>query len=332
LGFAEAVALAALAVSLPAIVISMSGESGRPLPADFGGEPQAPASATEAAAVLTATAAGARSALPPVGPGEYMLTRTLKTIRGEGAAEVEARSWTASDGSALVIERGRYLRECPSFSQSPPGCTPGWVSETTTTRFRAGGDPGEVTLNGAERRFPPQLTPNWRYVVPGDEVARLPAGSAELLASLRAGADRAVRLYERPRPEGYHPRVDRRYDLLGHDLLVVETATDLLFEAPLGPHQRAALLSLLADAPNWYRPGTGAEPLQVRNLGATTDALGRAGTAVRFGGFDLVLDPEAGRLLELRAYEHGMDAEPIRLTLESQRVVDSAGGERDAPA
>jgi hypothetical protein len=116
---------------------------------------------------------------------------------------------------------------------------------------------------------------------------------------------------------------------------VVETATDLLVEAPLRPAQRAALLSLLADAPGWYRPGSSAEPIRIRNLGPTTDARRRDGIAVRFtieltgaetrgaseGTFDLVLDPEAGRLLEIRSYEHGADAEPVLRTVVSQRVV-----------
>jgi len=41
---------------------------------------------------------------------------------------------------------------------------------------------------------------------------------------------------------------------------------------------------------------------------------------------DLVLDPDAGRLLEIRSYEHGRNAEPITLTVETQRVVDSTKG------
>jgi hypothetical protein len=187
---------------------------------------------------------------------------------------------------------------------------------------------------------PPQLSPNWRYVVPGDEVVSLPAERDALLASLRARAERAAHVYQRPRPEGYYPRVDRTYELSGPDLLVVETATDLLVEAPLSPGQRAALLSLLADAPDWYQPGTSAKPIQIRNLGATKDALGREGIAVKFtieltsaetrgaspGTFDLVLDPEAGRLLETRSYEHGPEAEPVPLTVVAQRVVDSIDG------
>jgi hypothetical protein len=213
-----------------------------------------------------------------------------------------------------------------------------WRTETAITSYRPGSAIGLVIENGLKRRTPPpQLSPNWRYVVPGDAVVRLPAERDALLAALRAGAERAARAYERPRPQGYHPRVDRTYQLWGRDLLVINTAIALLVEAPLSRGQRAALLSLLAHTPDWYQPGTSAEPIRIRNLGPTKDALGREGIALKFaleltageardaspGTFELVLDPEAGRLLETRSYEHGADAEPVLLTLVAQRVVDS---------
>jgi hypothetical protein len=275
-----------------------------------------------AAEVLNATATSARSALPAVGSDEYLFTRASSVIRGEGALTVGIESWTATDGSARIVERERSSG----------------VSEVTTTTYPAGSYVGVVTENGIERRMPPpQLSPNWRYVVPGDEVDALPAERDALLASLRASAERAARLFQRPRPKGYYPRVDRTYELAGRDLLVVETATALLKEAPLSPGQRAAMLSMLADVAEWYRPGASAKPIQISNLGLTKDALGRDGIALKFtieltseetsgassGTFDLVLDPEAGRLLETRSYEHGPDGEPVLLTVVEQRVVDS---------
>lgn len=44
------------------------------------------------------------------------------------------------------------------------------------------------------------------------------------------------------------------------------------------------------------------------------------------GTFDLVLDPQSGRVLEDRSYEHGLDKEPEVATPEEQRVVDSIKG------
>jgi hypothetical protein len=282
----------------------------------------APVLATASAAeVLNATAVSARTALPAVGPGEYLFTRASHTVTGAGAITVDIRSWTATDGTALIVDRDGRAR--------------------STTRYRAGSAVGVVTEKGRKTRTPPpQLAPNWRYVVPGDQIARLPAEPSALLALLRARAERATRLYSQPRPEGYFPRVDRTYELAGPDMLVVETTTALLVEAPLSPGQRAAMLSLLAAAPEWYRPGASAQPIRIRNLGATQDALGRDGIALRFtleltsdetrgassGTFDLVLDPEAGRLLETRSYEHGADADPVLLTIEEQQVVDSIDG------
>jgi hypothetical protein len=333
-----------------------------------------------AAEVLNATARNARSARPAVRSGESLFTRTSSTIRGVGAITVETDSWTATDGSAqivsnerlpVVVQRvsaaggavklGRDVWTARPYDDDDDVIDPGARvevkatkgaaalvaessrgTEVTTSIYRAGSAIPVVTENGLEQPVqPPQLAPNWRYVVPGEEVVNLPAERDELLASLREHAERAAQLYRQPRPEGYYPRVWRQYELAGRDLLVAETATDLLVEAPLSPGQRAAMLSMLADAADWYQPGTSAEPIRIRNLGATKDALGRNGIALRFtieltsdesggslegaspGTFDLILEPKAGRLLETRSYEHGRQAEPVPLTVVAQRVVDS---------
>jgi hypothetical protein len=241
---------------------------------------------------------------------------------------VDIEGWTATDGAARIVAHVRSGR---------PG------RRVSTTTYRAGSDVGVITENGVARRMPPpQVAPGWRDVVPGDEVVRLPAEPDALLAELRARAERAVRVLERPRPKGHFPTVDRRYELAGRDLLVVATATEMLVGAPLDPAQRAAILSLLAGAPGWYEPGAGAEPIGIRNLGETEDALGRTGIALRFTieltpeeigdddrgaipqTFALVLDPERGRLLETRSYGPGYG--PIARTVVAQRVVDSIGG------
>jgi hypothetical protein len=381
-GLAEAVALAVLAVSPAATVLPLlprGDEPVHPQAAEPGRELLPPASAHEAAAVLNATATRARSALPTVGLGDYLFTRSVQTVPGEGAISVDIDSWTATDGSArmvsrehlpVVVERvsaaggavklaGDLFPARPSDEDDAiePGArleieemrgATAVVSETsrepevTTERYEAGSAVRLITVNGVEQRvLPPQLSPDWRYVVPGDDVVSLPVERDALLASLREGAEHAVRLYQRPRPKGYYPRVDRRYELLGHDLLVVKTATALLIEAPISPDQRAALMSLLADVADWYQPGASAEPIQIR-LGRTKDALGRSGTEVvatqltdgaRVEGvlFDLVLDPGGGQVLEVRYHEHDPPAEPIRLTVVAQRVVDSINGQRRPP-
>ena len=313
---ARLAALAAGAIALALAVIAL-------LPTgDRSGGSKATASAAE---VLNATAMSAGSLLPEVKPGEYAYARVRHS--GEGAKTAHTESWEAIDGSARIVAREGS-------------------SEIYTETYRAGSTRGLVIEDGVERPMPPpQLAPNSRYVVSRDEVVRLPTNRRALLASLRAGAERAARLYARPRPKGYFPRVDRTYELAGRDLLVVETATSLLVGAPLSPRQRAAMLSLLADAPHWYRPGASTKPIEIRNLGRTEDALGRSGIALRFtielnqeeagrderlgamqGTFDLVLDPQRGRVLEDRSYEHGLNKEPEAATVEEQRVVDSIKG------
>lgn len=313
---ARLAALAAGAIALALAVIAL-------LPTgDRSGGSKATASAAK---VLNATAMSAGSLLPAVKPGEYAYARVRHS--GEGAKTTHTESWAAIDGTARIVARERS-------------------SEIYTETYRAGSTRGLVIEDGVERPMPPpQLAPNSRYVVPGGEVVQLPTKRRALLASLRAGAERAARLYARPRPKGYFPRVDRTYELAGRDLLVVETATSLLVGAPLSPRQRAAMLSLLADAPHWYRPGASTKPIEIRNLGRTEDALGRSGIAIRFtielnqeeagrderlgamqGTFDLVLDPQRGRVLEDRSYEHGLNKEPEVATVEEQRVVDSIKG------
>jgi hypothetical protein len=323
-----AVGLVALAAAFAAVALLPAGD-------ERGGSTNPVLTTASAAEVLNTTANSARSALPAAGPGEYLFTRVSRVIRGEGAGSVDTRSWTATDGSARIVDRERMSRPV----RGPGGdIVRKWRTETVVTSYRPGSEIGRVAENGViQRTLPPQLSPNWRYVVPGDEVAGLPAERDALLASLRAGADRAARAYQQPRPPGYYPRVDRTYELSGRDLLVLETAIRLLVEAPLSPSQRAAMLALLADAADWYEPGTSLKPIEIRNLGPTKDALGRDGIALRFtieltsdetrgaseGTSELVLDPEAGRLLETRSYEHGPDAEPVLLTIVAQRVVDS---------
>ena len=318
---ARLAALAAGAIAVTLAVIAL-------LPtADRSGGSKATASAAE---VLNATAISAGSLWPVVDPGEYAYARVRHSVQGEGAMTAYTESWTAIDGSARIVAREGS----------------GSASDVFTESYRAGSTRGSVIEDGVKRRMPPpQLRPDWRYVVSGDEVVRLPTKRRALLASLRAGAERAARLYARPRPKGYYPRVDRTYELSGRDLLVVETATSLLVQAPLSPRQRAAMLSLLAHAPDWYRPGASTKPIEIRNLGRTEDALGRSGIALRFtielnreeagrderrgamqGTFDLVLHPQGGRVLEERSYEHGLDKEPVVLTVEEQRVVDSIKG------
>ena len=311
--------LAALAAGAIAVIALLP-------PGDRSGGSKAIASAAE---VLNATAMSAGALLPAVKPGEYAYARVRNS--GEGAMTGYTESWTAIDGSARIVEREGS----------------GGASKVLFTDiYRAGSTRGSVIKDGVERPMPPpQLVPGWRDVVAGDDVVRLPTERPALLASLRAGAERAARLYARPRPKGYFPRVDRTYELSGRDLIVVETATSLLIVAPLSPRQRAAILSLLADAPDWYRPGASTKPIEIRNLGRTKDALGRSGIALRFtielnqeeaglderlgamqGTFDLVLDPQGGRVLEERSYEHGLNKEPEAATVEEQRVVDSIKG------
>jgi hypothetical protein len=319
-GRVMAAATAALAIGLVTLtLLSSSDKSGTLLLAT---------SEARAAAILNTTANHARVGVPAVGPGQYLFAQTSSAVTGEGAIRVDSKSWTATDGSAWIVDHQRSSRGV----------------ETSTTRYVAGGDVALDTVDGVTTRRTPKLG-GWRAVVAGYEVVKLTSDRDALLVTLRAGVDRAVRqlqaIAERPpreQPGGvrtHYPGLDQ-VELWGRDLFVVETVTQLLMWAPLSPDQRATLLSLLANIPQWYQPGTSATQAQIRSLGPTKDALGRAGTAVRIAAdpapeqaartgswlVDFVLDQDAGRVLETRSYEHGPNAEPVRGTVKTQRVVD----------
>ena len=330
-----AVGAVAFAVILAVLaLLPMPERPGKPSPTPPKPGSQLPAgSGAEAAAVLNATASSSRSALPAVGPGEYLFARTSTVVPGDegGPAGSVTKSWTGTDGSALIVERARSWRGCPSYPRPSPDCRPHWVSGANTTRYRAGSDVGVVRTDDG-REIPLRPDPfRWREVVPGDEVVGLPAEPGALLASLRAGTERAAAEH-RKRHDPHRKLVGRdttllNMELYGLDLAVVHNITFMLVDAPLNPDQRAAMLSLLADAPDWYRPGSSSEPLPVHSLGPTMDALGRDATAVQVGATDLVLDVDGGRLLEIRSYEHGRGALPITITVEQQRVVGSTNGQ-----
>jgi hypothetical protein len=330
-----AVGAAVLAVILAALaLLPASDKPGKPSQAaPMPGRQLAAGPAAEAAFVLNATARSSRRALPSVGPGEYLFARTSTVVQGDvgGPARFVTKSWTANDGSALILERSRSRRSCPSSARRATDCRPRWLSGANTTRYGAGGVVGVIhTGDGRKLRVRPDPF-RWRSVFLGDELVGLPADRLRLLAALRAGIERfAAEHRKRPDP---HRKLGGRdmtlfnIELHGADLAVVHNITEMLVDAPLDPDQRAGMLSLLADAPDWYRPGRSAEPLPVHSLGPTTDALGRDGTAVQVGAADLALDVDGGRLLEIRSFEHGRDALPIVITVEDQRVVGSTNRE-----
>jgi hypothetical protein len=295
------VALAASATAAALLVIALlpSGRETRvPLPAN-----------ASAAEVLRATADGAADdGLPLIGPGQYLYAR-VETAPAAPHGQPRgptmiAESWTASDGSGLRIEsvrRGEKTREVARVSYRPGSDLGHWIEAGT-----------EVTEKPGRG--------NWRAVVSGARVQELPVDSGALLRMLRAGIDR-----------------DEFASLAERDLLVADTALDLLIEAPLSPEQRAAAFRVLADIPAWFAPGTSTRPVRAESLGMVEDSLGRSGIGVRItvdltpgtakhtsGSHeihytaDLILDPEDGRLLEVREREFGQ----VR-TVAEQQVVDS---------
>jgi hypothetical protein len=296
------IALTAAAIALLIIALLPAGEDGRaPLPAN-----------ASAAEVFRAAADGAADdGLPVIGEGQYLYARveTAPSASDDepSGSTMVAESWTASDGSGLRIistRRGDETREIARVFYEPGSDVGHWIEGGT-----------EVTEEPGRG--------DWRSVVSGARVHELPASADALLRRLRAGID-----------------AGEVASLAERDLLVTDSALDLLIEAPLAPEQRAAALRMLADMPAWFTPGTTTRPVRVENRGVTEDSLGRSGIAVRImidltpgsrehapGSHethytaDVILDPDDGRLLEVREHELGH----VR-TVAEQEVVDSLTG------
>ncbi|RJL30860.1 hypothetical protein [Bailinhaonella thermotolerans] len=146
-----------------------------------------------------------------------------------------------------------------------------------------------------------------------DQITRLPGDPAGLRAHLRRAYERLGREAE---PAAWEPAT--------WDEWMWRTGLQLVVRAPVTPETRSATYRILADLP------------QVRSLGGTTDALGRAGTALAAPGrraegvtqVQLILDGR-GRALGVREVlttpEKGPrgDAYPAGVVL-SERVVERA--------
>lgn len=265
-----------------------------------------------AAEVLKATARSA-AALPAVGGGQVLYARVAAIPPGgtlERASLTE--TWTAPDGSGRVLEAVRGGRV------------------TGETTYRAGDERGR-RADGTRL----EAEDGWRAVVGGAGVAELPGDADALLADLRE------RVAARAATGGLDDLGE--IDRYGRDLLVAATAVGLLVEAPLSPGQREAAFALLAGAEGWYEPGATATPPRIERAGTDRDALGREGTVVRVvltltpaeagaargdreaveWALDLVLDPDRGRLLEVREREEGPGSPAWVRVTEAQRVVDA---------
>lgn len=251
------------------------------------GGTDAPLSSASAATVLLAAAEEADLGRP--GPGEELFVRERRsTPLGDGRTQVVVtRTWSAADGS------------------------------------------GRMEVDGRPREFSADFAETWRATLGSRQLQALPEEPTALLETLRAALRRAA---------GEDPTLK----LYGYDLGVVVTIIRLSADAPVTARQRAALLELLATAPEWTAPGSSVTPLATRNLGADRTADGREATRIRLElrftpeearelsidpepfALDLLLDTDAGRLVELREYEDGLSGDPIVTTIEAQRIVSAA--------
>ncbi len=261
--------------------------------------------AVPAGAAVAATVA---IALVPGGADAPLSTASAATVLLAAAGEADLGA--PGPGEELFVQQRRTI---------PLG---GGQTEVDLTRSWTAAD-GSIRIRGSEDE-------GWRDTLTPAQVQALPTDPAELLEALRAavreasGNDRAMRVF-------------------GHDLGVVAVIYYLSTNAPVTAEQRAALLQLLATAPDWTAPGTSVTPLTTRNMGQDRSAQGDAVIRIRLElrftaeearelsvdpepfALDLLIDTDAGRLVELREFEDGLSGAPIVTTIEEQKIVSARG-------
>ena len=283
-------------VRLIAVPVALAGAATAAIALVPASTPNRPTPLGSASAAQVLRAAAAASDLGAPGPGQVLFEqerRVLPVGDGQPDSSYSDRTWTEPDGTGRRVSVYRY-----------PGARP------TTTRDRfPGGD----------------ADPEWAGALTAAQVAALPTDPDALRDDLRA----AIR-----RTSGG----DDELKVIGPDLAVLGLDVELSETAPLSADQRGALLELLATAPQWTTPGTSITPMSVRNLGAATDADGRDGIRIRVElrftaaearelsidpepfALDFVIDPDRGRILEVREFEDGLDGRPQVTTIERQEI------------
>lgn len=249
-------------------------------------------------------------------------------------------------GQAFFATEGNYflpgkreMKFSPYLRAAPPGPFPRYEKEfwigpdgkgAEIQKVPAMKEPGEEKITWVVDRFPfdvstigvdPEEGSEWWNGLTLSDLKELPAEPAEALKFVRDAEDRAVRKV------GHWQAF--MHGSAGKDMNVLLRTMSLLTLAPLTGEQRAALFEVILSAPDWYR-ADGRSTVAIENRGLAETVDGSAGIAIRvevgadeklrrkYRGtglgigaaryFDLIVDPEAGRFLELRGGVKGQPA------------------------
>src|SRR5690606_11467025 len=115
------------------------------------------------------------------------------------------------------------------------------------------------------------VTESWRATFTLARLEAMPTAPSAALGYVRRHVAASTGLAERPRLDGH--------SILGEDFLVLATVSSMLMEAPLTGEQRAALLEVIADAPDWYR-SDGSAVVEVTNQGKAKARSGAEGILI----------------------------------------------------
>lgn len=259
------------------------------------------ANAAEVFAVAAREASG-ESLFP--GEDERLYFRSVEASPSTGAADLRIEEWIGPDGSG-------FRRDATRGGSSEGSSSGPTLVKPLTEKFDAS--------TGPDPRY--GVGESWRAVLSMDELVDLSTDPTETLVQLRRAASRAV---------NRAPDLDASVSaIVGSDLVVMLTVTNLVTQAPLSGEQREAIFKLIETAPDWIR-SEGSAPIRATNLGKAVNQSGQAGILVETAidlppigsailgvnpgtwRLGILLDPEAGTVLEVRKSQAG-DAAPYSL-------------------
>ena len=269
------------------------------------------ATASEVLAV-TGREASRESLLPS--KGEQLYFRSVRTSPTGAEDTQRIEEWIGPDGLG-------YRRD-PTRGGSSKGSSSGSTeTQPLTETFDAseGPDPRIV------------VSESWRAVLSMSQLEDLSdAPPPEALRQLRRSVSGAV---------GRAPDLSRGvHDFVGSDLIVLMTVTNLLTQAPLTGQQREGLFKLIETSPTWMK-SDGTAPSRTTNLGESESQAGQSGILIQtsidlpptaaailgvnpsFWRLDILLDPDAGTVLEVRNTQAGDKAPYSVTTTESLEIV-----------
>ena len=247
------------------------------------------------------------------GEGEELYFQALETAPNDAVEQIE--EWIGPDGVG-------HRRDPTRGSSSEGSADNSTDTKPLTETFNAN--------DGPDPRF--GVSESWRAVLSMGQLENLSVKPREALKQLRFSVSQAV---------GHAPDFSRDVQgIVGQDLVVLMTVTNLLTQAPMTGEQREAMFRLIETSPAWMK-SNGTASARTTNRGESVSRAGQTGilieTAIDLSRttsailgvnpgtwrLGVLLDPTAGSVLEVRRTQAGDTAPYSLTTTEKLEVVGS---------